>query len=103
VYVADRDFSSNFLCNDYSASDGNIDYNATATTTSTKATTTTTTVAKSTTTTAALTEPVLGGTLTYFGEYANGSPPSWDDVTTGGVSATDFWSNPYGESLLRAT
>jgi hypothetical protein len=27
VYVADRDFSSNFLCNDYSASDGNIDYN----------------------------------------------------------------------------
>ena len=74
---------------------------ATATTTSTKATTTTTTVAKSTTTTAALTEPVLGGTLTYFGEYANGSPPSWDDVTTAGVSATDFWSNPYGESLLK--
>ncbi len=57
--------------------------------------TTTTTV---TTTTNANT-PVLGGTLTYYGQYSNGDPPSWDCVTTNGIANT-MWENPYQQTLL---
>ena len=76
------------------------------TTTTTQPTTTTTTqpttTTSTTTTTTTASTPQYGGRFTFFGgKYGKADPASFDVVTTGSLSATDFYTNPYGESLLK--
>jgi len=62
-------------------------------------TTATTAVVVTTTPTTTNATPQLGGTLTYYGQYGNADPPSWDCVTTDSIADTMF-ENPYQQTLL---